>query len=130
MADITLPGGLRRRRHNRERRSSKTYQTFETHRALRQDRRPPPPRHPRNSTPSASFRSRGRRLADLVDAVRVEGEVILDLRHRIKGSLITPHRIDGTIPAGRNAGAGSVALVGEIRRVLATRARGHLDVTV
>jgi hypothetical protein len=34
---------------------------------------------------------RRRRLADLVDTVRVEGDVILDLRHRFKWGLISPH---------------------------------------
>src|SRR5258708_18102967 len=69
-----------------------------------------------------------RRLADPVDTVRIEGDVILDLRHRFKWGLISPHRIDGTIPASRTAVVGSVALVGAIRRVLATRERGHIDI--
>jgi hypothetical protein len=56
---------------------------------------------------------RGRRLADLVDTVRVEGDVILDLRHRFKWTLIGPHRIDGTISTSRNAVVGSAALVGQ-----------------
>ena len=36
---------------------------------------------------------RRRRLADLVNPVRVEGNVILDLRHRIKWGLVNPHRL-------------------------------------
>src|ERR1700736_2639807 len=71
---------------------------------------------------------RRRPLADLVDTVRVEGDVILDLRHRFKWGLIGPHRIEGAIPTGRNAVVGSVALVGTIRLVFATRERGHVDV--
>src|SRR6202035_2311334 len=54
------------------------------------------------------------RLADLVDTVRVERDVVLDLRHRFERGLIGPHRIEGAIPAGRNAEIGSVALVGAI----------------
>ena len=34
-----------------------------------------------------------RRLTYLVDPVRVEGDVILDLRHRFKWSFISPHRV-------------------------------------
>jgi hypothetical protein len=34
-----------------------------------------------------------RRLTYLVDPVRVEGDVILDLRHRFKWGLISPHRV-------------------------------------
>src|SRR5712664_1489498 len=76
------------------------------------------------------FHSPGRQYwsADLVDTVRVEGDVILDLRHRFKRCLVSPHRIDGAIPAGRNAVVGSVALVRAIRRVLAARERGHIDI--
>src|ERR1700680_5073504 len=64
----------------------------------------------------------------VVDTVRVEGETILDLRHRFKWGLISPHRVQGAIPACRNAVIGSVALVGAIRRVFATRERGHIDI--
>ena len=64
----------------------------------------------------------------LVDAVRVEGDVILDLRHRIEWGLIGPHCIEGTIPASRNAVVGRVALVGAVRGVFAARERGHIDV--
>src|ERR1700688_1706180 len=67
-------------------------------------------------------------LAELVDTVRVEGDVILDLRHRFKWRLIRPHRVERTIPASRNAVVGSVALVGAIRGVFATRERGHIDI--
>jgi hypothetical protein len=38
--------------------------------------------------------------------------MILDLCHRFKWGLITPHRIEGTIPASRNAVIGGVAFVG------------------
>src|SRR5882757_1144706 len=69
-----------------------------------------------------------RSLADLVNTVRVEGDVILYLRHRFKWRLISPHCIDGTIPSSRNAVVGSVALVGTIRRVFATHERGHIDI--
>ena len=37
---------------------------------------------------------RRRRLADLVDTVRVEGDVILDLRHCLEWGLVSPDRID------------------------------------
>src|SRR5258708_29005176 len=78
--------------------------------------------------PSHRSPGRRRRLADLVDTVRVEGDVILDLRHRFKWRLISPHRIARTIPASRNAVVGSIALIGPIRRVFATRERGHIDI--
>src|SRR5882724_10873543 len=52
----------------------------------------------------------------VVDTVRVEGETILDLCHRFKWGLISPHRVQGAISACRNAVVGSVALVGAIRR--------------
>src|SRR5229473_1214543 len=58
----------------------------------------------------------------------IEGNVILDLRHRIKWGLVSPHRIERAIPASRNAVVGSVALVGTIRRVFATRESGHIDI--
>src|ERR1700737_4234937 len=80
------------------------------------------------STDSFHAPGRRRRLADLVDTVRVEGDVILDLRHRFKWGLISPHRIEGTIPASRKAVVGSVALVGAIGRVFATCERGHIDI--
>src|SRR5258705_11513336 len=64
----------------------------------------------------------------IVDTARVEGEMILDLRHRFNWCLIGPHRVEGTIPASRNVVVGSVALVGAIRRVFATRKRGHIDI--
>src|ERR1700686_1221842 len=38
---------------------------------------------------------------DRSHTVRVEGDVILDLLHRSKWSLVSPHRIEGTIPARR-----------------------------
>src|SRR5260370_12980478 len=68
------------------------------------------------------------RSADLRATVRVEGAVILDLRHRVEWGLISPHRIERTIPARRNVVVGSVALVGAIRRMFATRERGHIDI--
>src|SRR5258707_13378204 len=71
---------------------------------------------------------RRRRLADLVDTVGVEGEVILDPRHRFKRGLIRPHRIERTITANGNAVIRSVALVGAIRGVFAARERGHIDI--
>src|SRR5216684_1559448 len=71
---------------------------------------------------------RRRQLADLVDTVWIEGNVILDLRHRIKWGLVSPHRIEPAIPASRNAVVGSVALVGTIRRVFAARESGHIDI--
>src|SRR5258708_7556011 len=67
-------------------------------------------------------------VADLVDTVRVEGDVTLDPRHRFKWGLIRPHRIERAIPASRNAVIGSVTLVGAIRRVFATRQRVHIDI--
>src|SRR6267142_1789327 len=60
--------------------------------------------------------------------VRIEGNVILDLCHRIKWGLVSPHRIERAIPASRNAVVGSVALVGTIRRVVAARESGHIDI--
>src|ERR1700733_2937979 len=64
----------------------------------------------------------------LVDAVRVESDVALDLHDRIERGLIRPHSIDGTIPARGNAVVGRVALVGAIRRVFAASERRHVDV--
>src|SRR3982074_814575 len=63
------------------------------------------------------------RSAALVAAVRIEGDVVLDLRHRLERGLIRPHRIEGTIPAGRNAVVGRVALVRAIGRMFAARER-------
>src|SRR5690348_13077491 len=74
-----------------------------------------------------SFPSR-HRLTDLVDAVRVESDVILDLRHRFKWSLVSPRRIDGAISAGGNAVVGSVAFVGAIRLVFAARQGSHINI--
>src|ERR1700722_2497659 len=65
---------------------------------------------------------------DGIDTVRVEGDVILDLRHRFKWGLISPHRIDGTIPANRYAVVGRVALVGAIGRMFASRERRHIHI--
>src|SRR5258707_11456825 len=64
----------------------------------------------------------------VVDTVRVEGDMILDLCHRFKWGLISPHRIERELPASRNAVVGSVALVRAIRRVFATRERCHIDI--
>src|ERR1700751_3430261 len=69
-----------------------------------------------------------RRSTYLVDPVRVEGDVILDLRHRFKWILISPHRIARTIAAGGNVVVGSVALVGTVRCVFAAREPGHIDI--
>src|SRR5258708_9656395 len=80
---------------------------------------------PRHEPPRPGRR---RRLADRVDTVRVEGDVVLDPRHRFDRGLISPHRIERTIAASRNAVVGSVALVGAIRGVFATRERGHIDI--
>src|SRR5713101_9927256 len=82
----------------------------------------------RVARPAPPKPGRRRRLADLVDTVRVEGDVTLDLRHRFKRGLISPHRIEGAITASRNAVVGSVALVGTIRGVFAARERGHIDI--
>src|ERR1700719_3639654 len=82
----------------------------------------------RVARPEPPTPGRRRRSADLVDTVGVERDVILDLRHRFEWGLISPHRIARAIPASRNAVVGSVALVGAIRRVLATRERGHIDI--
>src|SRR3984957_12426452 len=71
---------------------------------------------------------RSRLLADLVHTVRIEGDVLLDPCHRFKRGFIRPHRIDGTISAGRNAVVGSIALVGAIRRVFATREGRHINI--
>jgi hypothetical protein len=57
--------------------------------------------------------------SDFVDAVRVEGDVFLDLRHRFERGFISPHRVYGAIPASWDAVVGSVALVGAIGRVFA-----------
>ncbi len=54
---------------------------------------------------------------DRIHAVRIEGEVAFDLRHRRIGMLISPHRI-------RRAGKaviGAIAFVGAIGRVLSLR---------
>src|ERR1700733_4872124 len=65
---------------------------------------------------------------DSIDTVRVEGDVILDRRHRFKWGLISPHRIGGTIPANRNAVVGRVALVWAIGRVFASHEQRHVDI--
>ena len=70
-----------------------------------------------------------RRLADLVDAVRVEGDVILNLRHCFKWGLVSPHRIERAIPANRNAVVGSETPMRAIRRLLATLKCGNFDIS-
>src|SRR5260370_4012137 len=83
---------------------------------------------PRAQAHAPSKPARRGGLADLVDTVRVKGDVILDLHHRFKRGLIRPHCVAGTITARRNAVVGSVALVGAVRGVFAARERGHIDV--
>jgi protein ImuA len=68
--------------------------------------------------------ARRRRLADLVDTVRVEGDVILDLRHRFKWGLISPQRIEGAIPASRGAIDGAAAAL--FAAGVAARTRGKV----
>ena len=46
-----------------------------------------------SSIDAISYAPSSRRLTYLVDPVRVEGDIILDLRHRFKWSLISPHRV-------------------------------------
>ena len=46
-----------------------------------------------SSIDAISYAPSYRRLTYLVDPVRVEGDIILDLRHRFKWSLISPHRV-------------------------------------
>src|SRR6266851_1920430 len=83
---------------------------------------------PRAQAHAPSKPGREPRLADLVDAIRVKRDVILDLRHRFKRGLISPHRVARTITAGWNAVVGSVALVGAVRGVFAACERGHIDI--
>src|SRR5258706_6956077 len=67
-------------------------------------------------------------LADLVDTVRVKGDVILDLRHCFEWGFIAPYGIEGAIPAGWNAVIGSVPLIGAIGRVFAMHEGGHINI--
>ena len=46
-----------------------------------------------SSIDAISYAPSSRRLTYLVDPVRVEGDIFLDLRHRFKWSLISPHRV-------------------------------------
>ena len=46
-----------------------------------------------SSIDAISYAPSSRRLTYLVDPVRVKGDVILDLRHRFKWGLISPHRV-------------------------------------
>ena len=46
-----------------------------------------------SSIDAISYAPSSRRLTYLVDPVRVEGDIILDLRHCFKWSLISPHRV-------------------------------------
>jgi hypothetical protein len=68
--------------------------------------------HPCAQPPAPSKLGRRRRFSCLVDTVRVKRDVILDLRHRFKRGLISPHCIARAISARWNAVVG-VALVGQ-----------------
>src|ERR1700730_15129260 len=81
----------------------------------------------RVARPEPPSPGRRRQSADLGDTVGVARAPLIDPRHRSEWGLISPHRIARAIPS-RNAVVGSVALVGAIRRVLATRERGHIDI--
>src|ERR1700751_9044 len=48
---------------------------------------------------------------DCVDAIGVEGEIIFDRRDGGVGSLITPHRVDRTLAAERNAEIAAIPFV-------------------
>ena len=50
---------------------------------------------------------------DRVNMLGVEGEIILDRRDGSVWGLITPHSIDRTLAAERNAEVGGVPLVGQ-----------------
>jgi len=68
------------------------------------------------------------RSADFVDPVRIESDIFLDLFHRFKRGLISPHRIDRAVPASRNAVVGRLAFVWAEGRVFAPRERRHIDI--
>src|ERR1700733_6388008 len=63
------------------------------------------------------------RSADFFDPIRVESDVFLDLLHRFKRGLISPHRIDRAVPASRNAVIGRLTFVWAETRVFAPHER-------
>ena len=82
-------------------------------------RGPPTPLRHKRAQPSEVGRIRFSD-PDLIDSVRVKGNVLLDLRHGCKWRFIRPHRVHGTISARRNTEVGSHTLVGAEGGVLAT----------
>ena len=42
-------------------------------------------------------------LFDLVDPIRIKGDMVPDLRHSVIGRLVAPDAVHGTLCAGRNA---------------------------
>src|SRR5205807_539830 len=65
---------------------------------------------------------------DRVNTLGVEGEIILDRRDGSVWGLITPHSIDRTLAAERNAEVGGVPLVGAIGRAICPRQERHIDI--
>src|SRR3984957_1499859 len=74
-------------------------------------------------------RGRPRHSADLIDSIRVEGNVFFDLRGRLEWRFISPYGVDGASPANRNTVIGSVTLVGTIRRMAGPHRGAHIDIS-
>jgi hypothetical protein len=65
---------------------------------------------------------------DRVDAIRVKGEIIFDPRDGGVGSLVTPHRVDRTLAAERDAEIAAIAFVRAISGVVRAVEERHIDV--
>src|SRR5579863_10308387 len=68
------------------------------------------------------------RLLNLIDTVRIKGQVLLDLTHRFVWGFVGPYCVERTIAAGWNAVIGGIALVRAVRCVLAAHECVHIDV--
>src|SRR5690348_3834936 len=76
----------------------------------------------------ASLRAKRSAFFDLVDAIGIEGEVVLDRRHRWKRLLVAPDRVLGRAALHRNREITGVAFVGTGARMRAARQQRHVGV--
>src|SRR4051794_39505898 len=83
------------------------------------------------SSASTDFLMQGCRWAlrlDRIDAIGIEGDVVLDLGDRSIGSFVGPHRVHRPVPAAGNAVVRAVALVRTVGRMLRSLQQGHVDI--
>src|ERR1700722_20257451 len=65
---------------------------------------------------------------DRVDAISIEGEMVLNRRDRFVRSFVGPHGVRRARAAGRDAVIGAVALVGAVGRVVGAGEQRHIDI--